>query len=107
MTKPDVAAVLAYLGGANSEYTEDEVSSALLAEEAAQATRCRIPTDDDDWSADLAEALCRRVSANLARRNRPLGLDTAGSDAGVQTVRIGSDQEVRRLEAPYRRLVVG
>jgi hypothetical protein len=106
VNKPDATAVLAYLG-TGTEYTEDEVASALAAEEAAQAAVCRIPTDDTAWSADLAEALCRRVVANLARRNLPLGLNVAIGEAAVQTTRVGMDQEVRRLEGPYRRMVVG
>jgi hypothetical protein len=106
VNKPDVTAVLAYLG-ADTEWTESEVTSALAAEEAAQAKVCRIPALDSDWSADLAEALCRRVVANLARRNLPLGLNVAIGEAAVQTTRVGMDQEVRRLEGPYRRLVVG
>lgn len=106
MTKPDAAAVLAYIGS-NGQWDEDEVTSALSAEEAAQAAVCRIPTDAAAWPADLAEALCRRVVANLARRNLPLGLNVAISEAAVQTTRLGMDQEVRRLEGPWRRLVVG
>ena len=106
MTKPDVTAVLAYIGG-NGEWTEDEVTSALAAETAAQASSCRVPAPDGDWPADLAEALCRRVIRNLVMRALPLGLSTSMTDATIATTRIGSDVEVRRLEAPWRRLVVG
>lgn len=106
MNKPDATAVLAYMG-ADTEYTEAEVTSALAAEEAAQAKVCRIPTDDTAWDADLAEALCRRVVANLARRNLPLGLNVAIGEAAVQTTRVGMDQEVLRLERPFRKLVMG
>lgn len=89
------------------------VSSALAAERASQAARCRVPvtateTDADTWPHDLVEALCRRVQHNLAVRENPLGVETAASEFGNTMVRVGGlDGEVRRLEAPHRRLVVG
>jgi hypothetical protein len=106
VNKPDTTAVLGYIG-TNGQWSNDEVTSALAAEEAAQAKVCRIPTDDTAWDADLAEALCRRVVANLARRNLPLGLNVAIGAVEVQTTRVGMDQEVLRLERPFRKLVVG
>ncbi|MGC4940949.1 hypothetical protein [Kribbella sp. DT2] len=106
MNKPDLTAVATYLGD-DALWNTEEVSAALLAEEAAQSSVCRVPSTPEDWPADLAEALCRRVAANLARRNLPLGLNVAMGEATVQTTRVGTDQEVRRLEAPWRRLVVG
>lgn len=60
------------------------------------------------YPADLLEALCRRVAANLANRALPLGLQSSVSEAGVGFARIGGgDREVARLEAPYRKVVVG
>lgn len=70
------------------------------AEVADQASRCRV----DPYNAALAAALVRRVSRSLAMRNLPLGVlqDETGA------TRVGSvDPEVRRLEAPYRKVVVG
>lgn len=70
------------------------------AEVADQSRRCRV----EPYNAPLASALVRRVSRSLAMRNLPLGvlMDETGA------TRVGSvDPEVRRLEAPYRKVVVG
>ncbi|GAA0978222.1 hypothetical protein ENKNEFLB_02829 [Nocardioides aquaticus] len=70
------------------------------AEVADQSRRCRV----EPYNAALASALVRRVSRSLAMRNLPLGVlqDETGA------TRVGSvDPEVRRLEAPYRRVVIG
>lgn len=107
MTAPTVEDTLLYLG-TGSSWTESEVSSAFDAEKAAQAKVCRVPLDADAWPADLAEALFRRVAHNLALRNLPLGIQASVSEMSVQNTRVGgTDAEVRRLEAPYRRVVVG
>lgn len=106
MPAPTVQDVLEYLG--DTEWDEATVTAAFNAEKAAQAARCRVPADDTDWPADLAEALCRRVAANLANRALPLGLQSSITEVGVGFSRVGGgDREVRRLEAPYRKLVVG
>jgi hypothetical protein len=61
----------------------------------------------DVWPSDLVEALCRRVARNLAMRALPLAVQMSNTDMGAVATRLGSsDPEVRRLEAPYRRLVV-
>jgi len=106
MAIPTAQEVTAYLGDDSAD--EDAVSSAYEAERAAQARSCRVPADDAEWPADLAEALFRRVAHNLALRGLPLGLQASISEAAVATNRVGgTDAEVRRLEAPHRRLVVG
>jgi len=77
-----------------------QVSDAYAAEVADQASRCQV----EPYTDALAEALHRRVQRSLAMRALPLGvqMDELGS------TRIGStDPEVRRLEGPYRRVVVG
>lgn len=62
----------------------------------------------DVWPADLAEALYRRVAHNLALRALHLGVSVNVAEAAVSTRFVGGeDREVLRLEAPYRRLVVG
>ena len=79
--------------------TEPEIAGAYAAEVADQSSRCRV----DPYNDALAEALLRRVKRNLAMRALPLGVQT--DELGA--TRIGStDPEVRRLEGPYRRLVV-
>lgn len=92
-----------YLGQAAANYSDASMGSALAAERADQANRCKV-IGGDDSNADLREALLRRVARNLAMRNLPLGVmsDEAGS------TRLGSsDPEVRRLEAAHRKLVKG
>lgn len=111
---PDVTAVQAYLG-ADAGWDNPTVTSALLTETAAQKAACRIPQDltdplvpVDDYPADLAEALCRRVAVNLANRSLPLGIQTTASEFGGSVARVGGqDREVRRLEGPYRKRAVG
>lgn len=97
-TVPTFPEVKSYLG--TSSASDAAVRLALEAETATQARVCRV----DPYSADLGNALMRRVARNLAMKNVPLGvqMDELGA------VRLGStDPEVRRLEAPYRRLVIG
>lgn len=94
--------VSGYLG--DHSWTDDEIQAALDAEEAAQATRCRVPIPRP---ADLDEALCRRVARNLAMRVLPLAVLQGDAEAGSTTRLPGNDPEVRRLEGPWRRLVVG
>lgn len=104
---PDIDAVKAYLGTANT-YTDAQLQSALDAETAAQGKVCKLPDPTADYPADLAEALMRRVHHNLALRALPLGIQTSISDMSVATNQVGgTDAEVRRLERPFRRLVVG
>lgn len=108
MTAPTVEDVQAYLSDSGSHWDTEAVTAAHAAEKAAQARRCRVPADDAEWPADLAEALCRRVAANLANRSLPLGLQSSITEVGAAFARTGGgDREVTRLEAPYRRLVVG
>lgn len=98
--------------GATS-WDDGTIEGAFEAEAAAQAKRCRIPVPSDvdptpEWPADLAEALFRRVAANLANRALPLGVQANIAEAAISTTRVGGgDREVRRLEAPYRRVSFG
>lgn len=103
-TEPEVKAYLEATGGTPSQA---ELSNALKAERAAQAAICRVPADDAVWPADLTEALKRRVARNLAMKNIPLGVQSAMSEAAVSTIRVGSDPEIRRLEAPHRKHTIG
>lgn len=112
-TAPDLAAVKAYLGSDHS-WSDDEVQSALDSEQAAQTRAVRFPADPAapaeplPYPSDLAEALFRRVAANLALRALPLGLQASVTEVGASFARVGGgDPEVRRLERPWRRLVVG
>lgn len=83
------------------QWDDVQLQAALDAEDAAQRARCRVP---DVRPADLKQAWFRRVSRNLAMRKAPLGLQVGE----VETTRVGSqDPEVRRIEGPYRRVVIG
>jgi hypothetical protein len=112
---PDTTAVQAYLTAQGASWDTDAVSAALAAEKAAQKRSCKIPQDltdplnpVDDYQADLAEALCRRVAANLANRGLPLGVQTQVAEFGGLSTRVGGlDREVRRLEGPFRKVILG
>lgn len=106
-------AVEAYLGPDHS-WTPAQIEAAIAAEVAAQAAVVRFPADPPapaeplPYPADLLEALCRRVAHNLALRALPLGVSVDLTESAVATTRVGgTDAEVRRLEAPYRRRTVG
>ncbi|MFC6153655.1 hypothetical protein [Nocardioides yefusunii] len=105
MTAPTPDQAHKYVGRA--DYTLAEVTTVLAAERAAQARRCRVPTEGE-WPADLVEALLRRTLAALAMRANPLGVAVSVTDFGVSTDRVGGlDPVVRRLEAPHVKLVLG
>ena len=107
MPAPDLPTVKAYLGD-SSRWSDAQINSAIAAESAAQSSACRLPSTESEWPADLTEALCRRVARNLAMRALPLAVQQSMTELGPSAIRLGgSDPEVRRLEAPYRRLVVG
>lgn len=96
---PGLPQVKSYLG-ASGGASDQAIQSALAAEQSDQATRCRV----DLYNDALAEALKRRVARNLAMKGLPIGVQT--NEFGSTS--IGStDPEVRRLEAPYRRMRVG
>lgn len=98
---PVVADVVEYLGA--TSHTSDQIQGALDAEAAAQRAVCRVGAV---YPPDLREALLRRVQRNLAMRQLPLAVPQGDAEIGPSFVP-GRDPEVRRLEAPYRRLVVG
>lgn len=108
---PTAADVLAYLDYMDGEDYPGEVNDALAAEAADQLNRCRFPLGDDGnpaYTPALTEALYRRVAHNLAVRAIPLGVQTTSTEAAALNTYIpGSDAEVRRLEAPYRKRTVG
>lgn len=97
----DVPAVVEYLGQISA--TEETVGDALQAETFAQRAVCRVGAV---YPPDLREALLRRVARNLALRGIPLAVLRGDAESG-STVLPGKDPEVRRLEAPHRRLPIG
>lgn len=91
-----------YLG--TTGFSTAQITAAFNAEVAAQRATCRIPAV---YPADLKEALFRRVARNLAARTVPTTSFTSFEGGGTVTRVPMRDPEIVRLEAPYRRLVVG
>lgn len=103
-TPPTLEDVLGYLGTDHS-WENEQVQSALDAEQAAQAKVVRFPDDPAEpaeplpYPADLAEALFRRVAHNLAVRALPLGVQATVSAQGSSCrPRRTSEQQVPRRE---------
>lgn len=95
----------AYLKDAVAAWTDQDLSDELESERNAQAARCRVPATD--VPPELVKALYRRVARALALRGLPLGVQASFAEAAVALVRIGDDNEIRRLEAPYRKTSLG
>lgn len=102
MPRPTIPEAVAYarLDPENTDHVA-RVTRVWGAEGAAQTRVCRIP---DEYPADLAEALLRRIAHTLAAENIPLGVQ-AGDEGGLRLS--ANDPEVRRLEAPFRRKSFG
>jgi len=101
---PLVADVSVYLREGAASYVLADLQDALDAEAGAQRARCRVGAV---YPPDLRQALLRRVQRNLALRQLPLAMLQGDAEMGGSVMVPGSDPEVRRLEAPYRKLVVG
>jgi hypothetical protein len=101
---PDLDAAKTYLQiPLDDETQDDEITDALDAEASAQRDVCRVPAA---YPASLRQALLRRVARNLALRRLPLMVMRGDGEAG-DTILPGNDPEVRRLERPWRKLVMG
>ena len=100
----DVKAYLASVGVPPGRYTDAVLNQVISVEQAAQARKCY---GTGGQYPDLNEALSRRVQANLAKRALPLGVIESSGDAGGRGYMPSWDPEVRRLEAPFRKLTVG
>lgn len=96
---PSVEVAATYAGLSEDD---SDLLTAYSAELAAQRKHCRAPRDGED-TGDLEAALLRRVACHLARKAIPLAVQV-GEFGTAYTP--GRDPEVRRLEAPYRRLVL-
>lgn len=99
---PQVADVKSYLKGTTS-WSDAEIQKALDAETFAQRNRCRVRAE---MVPDLREALMRRVACNLGRRAITVGGVQQG-DAEAAAPLPTYDPEIRRLEGPYRRVLIG
>jgi hypothetical protein len=102
---PTVAGYRGYDEDGGGSWSDPAIQDALDAEAAAQRNACRVGAV---YEADLRQALLRRVQCNLARRRLPLAVLQGDAEAGsAATMPPGRDPEVRRLEAPHRKLVMG
>jgi hypothetical protein len=104
---PNLEAVTSGLGD-DVTATPEQIAEAYAEEVEAQAAACRIPDADPTpaYPVALAGALRRRVAVNLALRSLPLAAaGTLPDPANVTGV--AADPEVRRLEGPHRKMIVG
>jgi hypothetical protein len=106
-----VTDVVSYMGEEDALRWRDELGNypeierALATERSAQD---KAVCWDSLHEPDVEEALCRRVVHNLAMRSLPLAVMPGNLEAGTGPVRPSmQDPEVRRLEGPYRKLVMG
>lgn len=100
---PTAGDVANYMRENAASWETEDLQDALDAEAAAQRAVCRVPAV---YPADLRQALLRRVQRNLAMRGLPLAVPTGDADSGP-AILPGRDPEVRRFEAPHRKLVFG
>jgi hypothetical protein len=91
--------VVAWIG--LTSWDDAQLQEAIDAETAAQTRRCRIPSP---YPPDLRLALIRRVQRVLAMRTLPFQQEVG--EQGV-TFTPTNDPEVRRLENPYRKVILG
>jgi hypothetical protein len=97
-----VKAYLASVGVPPGRYSDTVLNQVIATEQAAQAHKCHTVRP-----APMLEALSRRVQVNLAKRGLPLGVIEQSGDADGRPFMPTFDPEIRRLEAPYRRIVIG
>lgn len=106
---PVLADVRGYLdrGGqtVSARWQDAELQAVLDSETAHQRAKCR---QQSSYPKDLRDALLRRVQVALAYSTLPLAMSQGDAEAPPQRLGgVDRDPEVRRLEAPYRRLVMG
>lgn len=103
---PTFADVDDYLGGAGAHsWTDEQLEDALNAEAANQRRVCQVPAAYPD---DLRQALLRRAARNLAMRRQLTEQPRTDGDFDAPSfVPPGRDAEVRRFEAPWRRMGIG
>lgn len=97
----------AYLGGAGKHsWSDDELQEAIDIEAAAQRRVCRIPAGGD--APDLKAALLRRGARFLdMKRQQTEGGGDSNDFEPPARIPLGRDQEIRRYEAPWRKVVAG
>jgi len=92
-----------WLGPETHSWSDDDLQDALDVEASNQRDMCRVPAV---YPKALRGALLRRAARHLAlRAPRPEASDQG--ETGALARQYGRDSEVRRLEAPWRKLTVG
>lgn len=100
---PPIADVRAWVKVPATVVSDEQLQQVIDAEALLQSRMCTVP---DPLTADLVQAIYRRVGRTLAARGIPLGMLAADTEYG--TARLGRwDAEIERLEGPNRRVVVG
>ena len=100
-TLDDVKAYLASIHVPAGTYTDAVLLDTIAVEQSLQARACYTVAPPE-----MLQALSRRVYVNLAKRGQPLGvIEQDGDQRRIFTPTV--DAEIRRLEKPHRRLVVG
>lgn len=100
---PVLADLQAYLGASAASWTNPELQAVLDTELAAQRDVCRVPSA---YPKTLQRAVLRRCARSLALQGMPLAVLPGDAESGP-LVLPRNDPEVRRWEAPYRKLTVG
>ncbi len=105
---PDAAELDAWItaGSGGHSWSDDDLTGALAVESAAQRRVCDVPAA---LPPDLRESLLRRAARSLFMRRQLTELPRSDAGDFDQPVFLppGRDPEVRRLEAPWRKLTVG
>ena len=99
---PDLAQTRAWTGAAVTSMSDEQLTMVLAAETGNQAGACTT----DPYTADLHQAVLRRVGRELAARGIPLGMTPGSAEFGPARL-AQFDAEIERLEGHRRRFVFG
>lgn len=100
-TPPTLEQVRAWLQVPDT-LSDEQLQTVLDAETGAQAQLCTV----DPWTAQLTQALYRRVGREVAAMALPLGVIGPDGEYGAANLP-RYDVEIERLERPFRKVVLG
>ena len=101
---PTLAEIRAWIQVPVSALSDAQLQHVVDAEARLQASECAVPAFSSDYPDELTQALYRRVAHHAALRGLPLGIISDVEAAPMQAS--AWDSEVRRLEGPWRQMVV-
>jgi hypothetical protein len=104
MAFPTLAEIRAWIQVPVSALSDAQLQQIVDSEAALQAAECTIPELPADYPDELNQAMLRRVAHVAALRSLPLGIISDVESAPMQAA--AWDSEVRRLEGPWRSVVV-